>query len=136
MAFSRFIDAALARRSLHIHGDGGQRRDFTFVADAVDAAVAAGRQGAPGGVYNIAGGMSASLLEAVHVMGDLLGAPVDLEHGRAFESEPRQTRADGAAARRDLDFSPRTTLRDGLALQIEHHRALRSAAAELEEASA
>jgi nucleoside-diphosphate-sugar epimerase len=136
MAFSRFIDAVLAGRPLRIHGDGAQSRDFTFVGDAVEAAIAAGTHGVPGSVYNIAGGVPASLLEAIHLIGDLLGTPVALEHGMAFGSEPRRTCADGEAARRDLRFSPRTTLRDGLALQIEHHRALRAAAVEFEEASA
>ena len=136
MAFSRFIDAALDGRHLTIHGDGGQSRDFTFVDDAVDAAVAAAERGVSGGVYNVAGGSPVTLLEAVSLMAGLLGMPLDIEHGAACQSEPRRTGADGGAARRDLDFAPRTTLRAGLTLQIEHRRALRAASAELQGTSA
>ena len=42
MAFHRFFRAAIEGRPITIYGDGGQTRDFTFVADAVTATLAAG----------------------------------------------------------------------------------------------
>src|SRR5918994_7019444 len=49
MALSRFIFAALRGRPVDVFGDGGQQRDMTYVAGAVEATVAA--LGAPGGGY-------------------------------------------------------------------------------------
>jgi nucleoside-diphosphate-sugar epimerase len=45
MGFHRFLTAAMDGRPLTRYGDGEQTRDFTFVADAVSAAVAAGSRG-------------------------------------------------------------------------------------------
>ena len=43
MAFHRFCRAALAGEPLTVYGDGSQTRDFTFVADVVEATRARGR---------------------------------------------------------------------------------------------
>ena len=49
-----------------IHGDGEQSRDFTFVADVVQAnLLAASAPGVSGRVYNVACGRRTSLLELV-----------------------------------------------------------------------
>ena len=42
MAFHRFLRAALDGEPITLYGDGDQTRDFTFVADAVAATIAAG----------------------------------------------------------------------------------------------
>src|SRR6266849_5733538 len=60
----RFLEAMLAGKSPVIYGDGQQSRDFTFVADVVQANILAAQ--APrvsGKVYNIACGQRASLLD-------------------------------------------------------------------------
>src|SRR5204862_1603957 len=61
MGFHRFLRAALAGDPITLYGDGEQTRDFTFVADAVAATMAAGDRGTPGGVYNIGGGSRVSI---------------------------------------------------------------------------
>jgi UDP-glucuronate 4-epimerase len=61
MAFSRFVAAALRGESAPLIGDGLQARDFTYVADAVDATAHALEAGRPGATYNVAGGRTATL---------------------------------------------------------------------------
>ena len=61
MAFHRFIRAALDGEPIALYGDGEQTRDFTFVADAVAATIAAGERGVPGRAYNIGGGSRVSM---------------------------------------------------------------------------
>jgi dTDP-D-glucose 4,6-dehydratase len=46
---------------LTVHGSGAQVRDFTGVADVVEATVAASAHGIAGRTYNIAGGCPAQL---------------------------------------------------------------------------
>src|SRR6185503_3489807 len=41
MAFRKFIERALSGERISLYGDGGQTRDFTFVADIVEANVLA-----------------------------------------------------------------------------------------------
>src|SRR5439155_652521 len=50
MAFTRFCRAILAREPLTVYGDGSQSRDFTFVADVVEANLRAGVTAAAQGV--------------------------------------------------------------------------------------
>jgi nucleoside-diphosphate-sugar epimerase len=118
MAFSRFVKAAIANGPLAIHGDGHQRRDFTYVGDAVAATVAAAAYGAPGAVYNVAGGSQVALNDAIGILESLLGITLSIEHLAPHSNEVRATWADTTAARRDLGYAPRTTLEVGLALQL------------------
>ncbi len=45
MAFHRLLKCALEGTPFHLFGDGGQTRDFTFIADAVAATIAASERG-------------------------------------------------------------------------------------------
>src|SRR6476469_9066503 len=57
MAFHKFFKAVLEDQAIPIYGDGQQTRDFTFVADAIAANLAAGSvPEAVGEVFNIGGG--------------------------------------------------------------------------------
>jgi UDP-glucuronate 4-epimerase len=122
MAFSRFIAAALEDRPLMIIGDGRQTRDFTYVADAVAATIAAGDVGMPGKIYNVAGGCQASVLEVVETLERLLGRALTREHLPPVPGDPRRTGADVSAARADLAYAPSTGLETGLSRQVEEAR--------------
>jgi UDP-glucuronate 4-epimerase len=120
MAFSRFIAAALDEKPVTIIGDGGQSRDFTYVADAVAATVAAGHDGVPGRIYNVAGGCQATVLEVIETLERLLDRRLDRQHLDAVPGDPQKTGADVSAARADLDYTPSVSLEEGLSRQLEH----------------
>ena len=72
-----FITALLAGRPPVVYGDGRQSRDFTFVANVVQAnLLAADAPDAAGRVLNAANGRSISLLELLAAINDLLGTKV------------------------------------------------------------
>ena len=119
MAFTRFLGRVLDGLPVPVNGDGRQVRDFTYVADVVEATVAAAALGRPGAVYNVGGGSPVELRDAIALIGDVTGRTVGLDHRRAPVGEARRTGCDGALARRDLGFAPRTALADGLAAQLE-----------------
>src|SRR5512138_1086300 len=73
MAFHRFCRAMLRGEPITVYGDGRQSRDFTFVADAIEANVRAWRRAAPQGVYNIGGGSQVEVLEAIALLEQSLG---------------------------------------------------------------
>ncbi|QOY34212.1 NAD-dependent epimerase/dehydratase family protein [Anaerobacillus isosaccharinicus] len=61
---AKFFEAVLANEPLVIYGDGSQTRDFTFVADAMEAVLAATvNPKALGSVYNVGTGMETSVNE-------------------------------------------------------------------------
>ena len=130
MAFSRFWRCALDGEPLPINGDGRQVRDFTFVDDVVEGTIAAARLGLPGAVYNIGGGSPVPLIEAIDLIGELVGRPLELAHQPAPLGDPRSTGCDPGRAARELGFVPRTALRDGLAAQLQWTLAERVSPAE------
>src|SRR5229473_173554 len=63
----RFLEAMMAGKSPVIYGDGLQSRDFTYVADIVQANfLAAKAPGVSGKVFNVACGRRSSLLDLVN----------------------------------------------------------------------
>jgi nucleoside-diphosphate-sugar epimerase len=119
MGFSRFFTAVLKDESLPMFGDGRQTRDFTFVADAVSATVAAATRGKLGGVYNIGGGSRVELLEVFELIRAVTGRPVKIERLESQRGDMRDTYADTTRARTDLRFAPTVTLEQGLRAQYE-----------------
>jgi UDP-glucose 4-epimerase len=115
MGFHRFLTAAMDGRALTRFGDGEQTRDFTYVADAVTATVAAASAGAPGRVYNIGGGSRVTVNQVFDIIGTLTGRPVSLEQQPPQKGDMRDTYADTSRAAADLGFTPSITLEQGLA---------------------
>jgi nucleoside-diphosphate-sugar epimerase len=115
MGFHRFLSAAMDGRPLVRYGDGEQTRDFTFVGDAVAAAVAAGTRGVPGQVYNIGGGSRVTVNHVFEIIGRLVGQPVTLEQQPPQKGDMRDTYADTSRAAAELGFAPSVTLEQGLA---------------------
>lgn len=118
MGFHRFIAALLARRAISVYGDGEQTRDFTFIADAVEANLAAAEKGVAGRAYNIGGGSRVSVNHVLAALGRLAAIEPIVEHGPPQPGDPRDTGADIARARADLSWSPGVALEDGLARQL------------------
>jgi nucleoside-diphosphate-sugar epimerase len=114
MAFHKFFKAMVEDRDLTVFGDGRQTRDFTFVADIVRASLAAIDSGRPGETYNIGGGHRRALVEVIGVMEGISGATARVRWADRQKGDVPDTWADIAKARRDLDYSPRTELEDGL----------------------
>jgi UDP-glucose 4-epimerase len=119
MGFSRFFSAVVHDRVVPMFGDGRQTRDFTFVADAVSATVAAATRGAPGGVYNIGGGSRVQLLDVFELIRRVTGRPLRIERLDAQRGDMRDTYADTSRARADLGFAPSVTLEQGLRVQYD-----------------
>jgi UDP-glucose 4-epimerase len=114
MAFNRFIRAALKDEPITLYSDGEQTRDFTFVADAVAATIAAGERGVPGTAYNIGGGSRVSMNHVVRIIERLAGKPLAIRREEAQKGDMRDTYADTSLARRDLGFAPGVPLEEGI----------------------
>ncbi len=119
----RFATACLRGEPARIHGDGGQSRDFTFVADTVRAnLLAADAPGAVGSVINVAGGRRISLNELLAALQEITGSTVAPIHGPARAGDVRHSLADLGRARTLLGFEPAVSLEDGLRRTVESLR--------------
>jgi len=114
MAFHRFIRASLDGTPITLYGDGEQTRDFTYVADAVSATIAAGERGVPGRAYNVGGGSRVSMNRVIEIIGDVAGRPLKVRCEPAQKGDMRDTYADTSLARSDLGFTPSVTLEQGI----------------------
>ena len=119
MAFHRFIRAALRDEELSLYGDGEQTRDFTYVADAVAATIAAGARGVPGRSYNIGGGSRVSMNHAIGIIERIAGRRLRVRREATQKGDMRDTYADTSLARQDLAFAPTVSLEEGLQAEFQ-----------------
>lgn len=110
-----FMDAMRHGRAPTIYGDGRQTRDFTYVANAVQALVkAAAAPSLSGKSYNIGTGRRVTLLELVAALNHLLGTKLVPQHGPARPGDVRHSCADIRRAQADLGYEPTVSFEDGL----------------------
>jgi len=117
-----FIEAMRSGSPPEVHGDGLQTRDFSYIDDVVDAnlrAVAAPADRCSGRAYNIAGGEAFDLLTLLSTLGTILEVAPDPVHTEPRPGDVRSTKADIAAAREELGFSPSTSFTTGLERTVE-----------------
>jgi UDP-glucose 4-epimerase len=118
----RFIQALHTRHRPVVHGDGQQSRDFTYIADVVQAnLLAAEAPGVSGKVYNIACGRRISLLELLGILAKLMGTRAEPIHEPARPGDVRHSLADISAAQADLGYHPQTSLQEGLRRCVEYY---------------
>jgi UDP-glucose 4-epimerase len=113
----RFVDALRSARSPEVHGDGRQTRDFTFVTDAVAAnlcAASAPAAGCAGRVFNVAGGVSHSLLDLLDRLGTIIGVDVTPVHVAPRPGDVRDSLADVRSAADALGYRAAVSFEEGL----------------------
>jgi UDP-glucose 4-epimerase len=121
-----WLRLAVEGGELLIFGDGTQRRDFTYVDDAVDAFLLAGaRPEADGEIFNLGGDPPVSLAELAQLLVEVAG-------GGSYRLVPfpEERRSidigdyfgDDSKIRGRLGWEPAVPLREGLARSLEYYR--------------
>jgi nucleoside-diphosphate-sugar epimerase len=95
-------------KTLEIHGDGAQRRDFVHVRDVVAANIAAYESAVHGEVFNVGSGTSLSVKQ----LADMISP--DQLHTEARKGDSLATLADIAKIRNALGWTPTVRFEDGL----------------------
>lgn len=119
----RFITRMLQGSPPILYGDGLQSRDFTYVADVVQANIlAATAEDVAGQVFNIACGRRHTLLDLIGVLNDLLNADIAPIYTEPRPGDVRHSEADIEAARSLLHYTPRVGFREGLERTVSWYR--------------
>jgi UDP-glucose 4-epimerase len=113
--FGVFLAQLLAGKPLTVVGDGEQTRDFTFVADVVDALITAAAGNRSGEVYNVGTGQPVSVNELVRQLGTPPTVTIPKRPG-----EPDCTWADIGKIRRDLGWGPKVKFADGVRIMLDN----------------
>ncbi|MBU2574148.1 MAG: SDR family oxidoreductase [Elusimicrobia bacterium] len=122
----KFMELAQAGRPLEVHWDGRQSRDFTFVKNVVDANIKAARlPNVAGNVYNIAAGATASLLDIISGLEEILGRKLEKKSLPKRAGDVRKTWADISKAGKELGYKPLVGFKDGLKATWEYFSKLK-----------
>jgi len=103
-----FMRRAAEGKTLEIHGDGQQRRDFVHVRDVVAANIAALSSTLRGEVFNVGSGTNISVQE----LADMISP--DQVHTEGRKGDSAATLADISRIKAALGWSPRVSFADGL----------------------
>lgn len=122
MAYRKFIDKALRHETITVFGSGEQSRSNTFIDDVVSGTIAALDKGAPGEVFNIAGGHERTLNEALSIIESALGHSLQIERMESARGDQIRTAGDSSKAQRMLGFRNTVDLAEGLSRQVEWQR--------------
>ncbi len=118
-----FARALLEGRVPTIHGDGEQTRDMTYIANVVQANLAAlQRDLPPGTVCNVGCGERVRLLDLCAEMARLAGVDRPPLHGPERAGDVKHSLASIEKARRLLGYEPRVSWRDGLRQTMDWYR--------------
>ena len=117
-----FSRKMLAGRPCTIYGDGTQTRDFVYVDDVVSAFVAARDRGS-GELVNVGSGAEISVNELYSKLAQLTGSRFEPVYAAARPGELQRIVVDPAKAGRELGWSPRVDLDDGLKQTVAWFRA-------------
>lgn len=115
----KFIAAVAAGERPTIFGDGEQSRDFTYIANVVDANLRAAEvPEASGRVFNIASGRAITVNRMLALVGELLDKPAEADYTDPRPGDIRDSLADITAARDVLGYDPEVSFEDGMAMTV------------------
>jgi len=116
-----FITAMLRDEAPTIHGDGKQSRDFTYVANVIQANLLAATapDDAIGRVFNVACGERYTLLDLVDNFNEILGTDIGPIYTDPRPGDVCHSLADISAAQGILHYKPEVDFREGLRRTVE-----------------
>lgn len=120
-----FAERIARGRPIEIFGDGGQVRDFIYVADVVRHLVAAmdgaleksagGEKNGDGArIFNVCTGRATSVLDLANIIGSIAGTEPEIAFGPPRTGDIRLSIGDPTRARAAFGFACDTLIKDGL----------------------
>ena len=113
-----FTAAALAGTPINVAGDGSQTRSLCFVEDTVEGLLRLARSPQPGPM-NIGSDEEVTVLDLALRIRELTYSSSAIRFVDLPEDDPRIRRPDLTRTRRELGWSPRTHLHDGLTQTVK-----------------
>jgi UDP-glucose 4-epimerase len=116
-----FAVQILSGRQSVIFGDGSKTRDYCYVADIVEANILAlGAQ--PGSIYNLGRGIEVTDLEVFQAVREAAGSKTTPIFAAVRPGEVEHIALDASKAQKELGWTWKVDLTDGIAEVVEYHR--------------
>ena len=122
MAIARFIRCLEAGEPIPVFGDGGSRRDYTYIDDIADGVEAALEADFDFEILNLGSSHPITLAELVTALEDATGKRARVERGAEQPGDVPVTFASVEKAQRILGFRPRVGLAEGLRRSVDWYR--------------
>jgi UDP-glucose 4-epimerase len=122
-----FIGNFLAHQDVRIDWDGEQTRDYVFVGDVAEANVAAFERGS--GFYVLGTGQRTSVNQVYRALVELTGYEPGIVPGAKRPGDVRDALFNADRARRELGWTPKVGLEEGLRRTLAYMRDARVSAA-------
>jgi UDP-N-acetylglucosamine/UDP-N-acetylgalactosamine 4-epimerase len=120
-----FAKALLEGEAPFINGDGSHSRDFTYVANAVQANILAlftENMEAVNQVYNIACGEQTTLLQLFLHLKNAAQSNIDVTHRPERQGDVKHSLADISKAKQLLQYHPEVLVKEGLQKAFEWYK--------------
>lgn len=116
---SNFIIQSLQDKPLTIYGDGGQTRSFQYVSDLVDGlhALMNGGYDMP---VNLGNPDEYTVKHFAEYIKEITGSGSEISFLPATKDDPTQRKPDISTAKRELDWEPKVTVKEGLQKTIAY----------------
>jgi UDP-glucuronate 4-epimerase len=122
MALFLFTKAILAGEPITVYNYGRMQRDFTYVSDIVDGILAALKHPQPFGIYNLGNSQRVSLNKFIGHIEQKLGIKAKKKLIPMQMGDVPCTYADISSAQKDLHFSPKIGIKEGINDFIDWYR--------------
>ena len=119
---SNLMMQALRGEPLTIYGDGSQTRSFCYCSDLIAGILLLAASDEHGPV-NIGNPVEFMIVECAREVQALLGSTSEIVFRPLPQDDPTRRRPDITLARKLLGWSPRVSLREGLALSLDYFKA-------------
>ena len=121
-----FIHAMANGKTPTIHGDGLQSRDFTYVANAVQALIRGSEvEGISGNVYNVGTGNSTTVLDLVASLNRIFNSHIEPKFADPRAGDVRYSRANIDKITTELGYKPTILFDEGLAKTVAWQQSTR-----------
>ena len=123
MAYYKFANAILNDKPIEVYNNGNMQRDFTYIDDITDGIIAAINKTPsffpPIAIYNLGNNQPEKLTDFIETLEHTLGKKAEKIYLGMQAGDVPVTMADIDATSRDLNWQPKTSIKDGLKLFAE-----------------
>lgn len=122
MAYFSFTQAILEGRPIEIYNHGQMKRDFTYISDIVAGTTAALDRSFPYAMFNLGHHQPEDLLHLINLLEKKLGCKAQKIMHPMQPGDVVSTYADIEESKKQLDFTPKVSLEEGIAHFIKWYK--------------